>query len=69
MKLTQAEAHSALWTKIKEHLESRIDSHRRKNDHDIDLIQTTRNRGRIAECMYLLEMATPEPTPVAENGE
>ena len=69
MKLTDAEAHSALWTKLKEHMESRLATHRRKNDGDLDPTQTARMRGRIAELLSLLDLEKPEPAQVAEHGD
>lgn len=68
MKLTTAETHGALWQKLKDHLEDRLAEHRRKNDGDLDATQTARLRGRIAELKVLLDLATPEPTEVAEHG-
>jgi len=69
MKLTETEVHSALWTKLKEHMESRLAEHRRKNDGDLDPTKTARMRGRIDELKVLLALETPEPAQVAEHGD
>lgn len=68
MKLAPHEAQSALWLKIKEHMESRLAVHRRKNDGDLDATQTARIRGRIAELLNLMAMDKPDPSSVAEHG-
>jgi hypothetical protein len=68
MKLTHAEIHNPLWIKLKEHIESRMDAHRRKNDGDLDDIATARLRGRIAELKSLLDLENPEPAQDAEHG-
>lgn len=67
MKLTPIEAQSAVWVKVREHIQGRIDAHRRRNDGDMDPIQTARLRGRIAEDLILLEMENPEPALVADH--
>jgi hypothetical protein len=54
LELTEADLASALWLKIKQHLEARLDQHRRKNDNDLDPIATARLRGAIAEVKTLL---------------
>lgn len=68
MKLLPNEANSHLWIKIRDHLESRLAIHRRKNDGELDAIATAKLRGRIAELMNLLEMDKPDPTHSAEYG-
>lgn len=60
MKLTQVEARSAVWQKLRSHLIERLDEHRRKNDTELDPIQTARLRGRCAEIKALLELDAPD---------
>lgn len=68
MKLTEHEAHSPLWKKIKEYLEETLDEQRIKNDGNLDDKQTANLRGKVALLKVLLEMDQPEPTNVAEHG-
>lgn len=68
-KLTAGEAHSALWKRLKEHMEERLAAHRAKNDATaLDPIQTAAVRGAIKELKVLLGMDKPEPAQVAEHG-
>ena len=39
---------------IREFVANRLDVHRRKNDNDMDAVETAKLRGRIAECVNLL---------------
>lgn len=55
MKLTQADMVTATWLRIREQLEERLEALRRKNDHALSEIETSRIRGRIAEIKSLLE--------------
>lgn len=48
MKLTEIELQSAVWQKLKAHMEQRLDECRRRNDGDLNEIETARLRGRIA---------------------
>lgn len=54
LELTEADLASALWLKLRLHLEARLDQHRRKNDNDLDPISTARLRGATAEIKTLL---------------
>ena len=70
MTLTAAEKQSALWIKIRDHMNERLDTHRRKNDGDLEPIPTARLRGRIAEIQVLLAMEKdPDPAQVADHGD
>ena len=63
------EAQTALWKKVKKHLESRLDIHRRKNDNkSLDAVETALLRGRIAELKILLDLDTPKPTLDVDAG-
>lgn len=68
LKLTAAEAHSAVWKRLKEHMEERLSAHRAKNDGPLDPIQTATVRGQVKELKVLLGMDKPEPAQVAEHG-
>lgn len=50
------EKQSALWQKLQQHLESRLDIQRKKNDGNHDLVNTAKIRGRIAEIKSLLSL-------------
>jgi hypothetical protein len=68
-KLTATERHSATWTRVKAHLEERLDEHRRRNDGNLSFDETTKLRGQIKELQYLLAVGTPdEPAPMADYG-
>lgn len=61
MKLTEIELQSAAWQKLKAYMEQRLDECRRRNDGDLNEIETARLRGRIGSLKELL--AIGEPTP------
>lgn len=52
--LTKLERDSAVWMKIKAHLEKRLAAQRLKNDGDHSMEVTAKTRGRIAELKELL---------------
>lgn len=66
--LTKDETHSALWLKLREHLESKLDFYRRKNDGDHNDIETALIRGRISVLKNLLELDQPDRHQDAEYG-
>lgn len=66
-KLTEQERGSALWQRLKAHIESRLESHRRKNDNDAPDEKTAKLRGRIAECKILLALDKPIPVVPDDN--
>lgn len=69
-KLAAAEVHSACWTRLKAHMEQRLDEHRRRNDGNLSFDETTKLRGAIKELLYLLDTGLPdEPAPMADHGE
>lgn len=59
--IEEHERYSAVWVKLKEHIEDRLDLHRKKNDADLSSDETARLRGRIAELKYLLDLDNPGP--------
>jgi hypothetical protein len=61
VKLTQYELQSAVWVKLREHLERQLQDSRSRNDGDLNEIDTARLRGRIAVIKQIL--AFGEPTP------
>ena len=60
MTLNFEERNSALWAKIKQHAEERIDALRRKNDGALDVETTANVRGRIASYKELLAASEPQ---------
>jgi hypothetical protein len=66
LKLTYEERHSALWVKLAEHLEARLDLLRAKNDNPIPAEETSRLRGQIREVKSLLALGQPETTVDAD---
>lgn len=61
MTLTQGDVHSALWMKLSEHYESRLQELRAMNDADRNDVDTARLRGRIAEIRDFLALANSQP--------
>jgi len=52
--LSDYETQSALWTKLKAHMEDRLQVLREKNDGVLDADQTARVRGKIEQLKELL---------------
>lgn len=67
MKLEAHELASSTWVKIREHLEERLDVLRKKNDGQLDLVETADVRGQIKMVKFLLALDQPGPTPVTED--
>lgn len=67
-KLTVAESNSALWAKLRDHMTTRLDKHRRRNDAKLSIEDTASERGAIAELKVLLELDKPDPVQVADHG-
>lgn len=68
MNLEPHEAQSALWLKIKTHMEARLVTMRARNDNPLDPIDTAKLRGRIAEAKEFLLLDQP-PAETAPNDE
>ena len=62
MVLTQSERHSSTWMKIKVHLEERLSAQRLRLEGTLDLDETNRVRGRIAELKTCLKLEDDVPT-------
>lgn len=57
--LNTAEKQTALWIKIKAHLEARLETCRKQNDGDADAVQTAKMRGRILEIKSFFGAGKP----------
>ncbi len=69
-KLNDSEIHSALWMRLSEHLQERLDAHRKDNDGNLTYEQTIKLRGRIAEILVILGTAERDiPDKVADYDE
>lgn len=68
-KLTPHEAQSAVWKKVKEVLNERLDKHRASNDKNLDEVSTAKLRGQIAEIKFLLDLDKPNPAPTKDADE
>lgn len=68
-KLSLQDLNSTAWMKLKEHLEERLDQHRRANDGDLDDVRTAKQRGRIAEAKYILSLGTDKSAPKTDAGD
>lgn len=60
--LEKHERDHALWKKVEEILNYRLDIYRRQNDAQLDERQTERLRGRIAELKDLLTLGREDAT-------
>lgn len=60
--LNAAEKQTALWAKIKAHLEAKLETCRKQNDGDADAVQTAKMRGRILEIKSFLALENPPPS-------
>lgn len=59
--LKQSDINSQTWKRIKDHVEQRIEMLRRKNDSNLDEIETAKIRGQIAELKFIAELDKPAP--------
>lgn len=64
MKLDRIESQSAVWLKLKEHIEDCLSQLRQQNDGDLSDIDTARLRGRVAMCKELLALEYSEQAEV-----
>lgn len=67
MTLDKLESQSAVWLKLKEHIESRLSQLRMQNDGDLSDIETARLRGRVAMCKELLALEPSEQAEVEQD--
>ena len=67
MTLDKLESQSAVWLKLKEHIEERRSQMRMQNDGDLSHIETARLRGRVAMCKELLALEPSEPAEVEQD--
>lgn len=58
-RLTELEAASAVWTRLRAYLEERLQTLRETNDNDLDQVQTARLRGEIRTIKQLLDVGQP----------
>ena len=63
----QIDFRSETWRALEDVANSRLDDLRRKNDGQLDAMQTAHLRGRIAELKTLLTLAKPDPALVADE--
>lgn len=57
-KLEQSEKDSAAWQKLRAHLNARLESFRKQNDHALTIEETSKLRGKIAFAKELLGLDT-----------
>lgn len=67
MKLARHDIETALWRKLEEYIEQRMDVLRKTNDGDLEPMQTARLRGRIAELKSILALSKDEPNQEAAD--
>lgn len=66
--LTPGEQSSALWLKLKSHLEKRLSDARCRNDFAMTSEQTAALRGQIAELKAFLSLGEPPTLDGMTNG-
>ena len=66
--LTPLEAQSAVWKKIKAHVEARLAKQRERNDRSQPIEKTEYLRGAIAELKYLAALDQPAPQTEADDA-
>ncbi len=67
--LTNIERESALWKKLELHLLLRLEEARRRNEADLNEVETAKLRGRILELKALLAQAVPAPAHDTSDAE
>ena len=67
MKLTTLELQSAVWLKLRDHLNETLLSLRAQNDGDLDEIATARLRGRISAIKVILALGEDHERVQAED--
>ena len=64
MIITELDATSAAWKKVKEWAEKRLEKASRRLEGRLDHEQTTRLRGRIAELRAIVALDKETPAPI-----
>lgn len=67
MKLTTLELQSAVWLKLRDHLNETLLSLRTQNDGDLDMIATSRLRGRVLAIKAILALGEDHERVQAED--
>lgn len=66
--LTSHDRQSPVWTKLRKHMEAKLQALRIKNDTDLDPVATAKVRGEIRNLKNLLALGdTPDPVTVADD--
>lgn len=68
MILTEQEKQSAVWIKLRDLMNERLEALRCQNDGDLSPEQTTRLRGRVAQLKELLAMDQSTPAQAEIDG-
>lgn len=58
---------SAVWLKLKKHLEAELDVLRKKNDGNLDEVKTANLRGGIRQLKAILALENDAPPPPDED--
>lgn len=61
MRLTEDDAHTAVWKNLREYYEGRRQLLMEKNNTSKSTEETEKLRGRIAECDHILSLDKPSP--------
>jgi hypothetical protein len=66
LELTTFERDTPRWKKLERHLHARLDEARRRNEADLNPVETAKLRGRILELKGLLAQASPAPDDASD---
>ena len=66
--LLAGDEHSAVWMRVKAHLQARLQTLRLQNDGIMDETKRNVHVGRIAECKALLGLEQGEPPATTDEG-
>lgn len=61
MELTPGDFNTGTWDRLRADMEARLLSMRKRNDADLDAVETAAIRGQIRELNYWLSLAAPQP--------
>ena len=60
---------TAVWRKIKEHIEAKQAKARSRLENDLDPVETAKVRGELKAHRHLLALGSPSPAPDAHEDE
>jgi hypothetical protein len=68
-RLTDPETRSSVWMKCEEYMKAQIEMLRKRNDGDLDHVETMRLRGELRAYKNLLALGAPGLTQVVDDED